>query len=635
MIRTIRILHVEDNPRDAKLCHFELERAGFGVQADIVATSEDFLAALDSATYDIVLADYRLPGWCGLDALAILRERGRETPFILVTGTIGEELAVESIKKGAADYILKDRLARLSLAVERAIAEVATLQERRKAEENRNLLASIVESSDDAIIGIAPDETILTWNSGASRIYRCRTEEMLGKPFGALFAPDAIAPLQAAMKAIARGEGVARYETQGKTRDGRLIEVAVSLSPIHPAGASAIIRDTTEQKQRQKEFFAAQKMEAIGRLAAGVAHDFNNLLTVVTGYCGILLGHFREEDPLYEGISEIAKASDRAIGLTRQLLAFSRKQVLQPRVLDLNTIVADMDRMLRRLIGEDIDLVTLLAPNLGAVNADPGQIEQVIMNLAINARDAMPKGGKLTIDTVDAEVQEVITHRRLKMPAGSYVVLSVTDTGSGMTPEIQERIFEPFFTTKNPGEGTGLGLSTVYGIVEQSGGTILVYSELGIGTTFRVYLPRVQRAAAPADVLKPAPPPRGSETILVVEDEDAVRALLCSILQKQGYVLLRARNGAEGLLVCEKYAGKIDLMMTDVIMPSMNGSDLAERLRSVRPGMRVLFMSGYTDAAIMHHGVLSAGAAFIEKPFTMQAVARKVREVLDAVAPVG
>jgi PAS domain S-box-containing protein len=632
--KRLRLLHLEDNIRDAKLCRTQLERAGFKVHADVVSTPDEFLNALRSDRYDMVLADYRLPGWSGLDALESLKKEGQEIPFILVTGTVGEQVAVECIKKGATDYILKDRLARLSVAVERALEEVSSVQMRRKAEQNRDLLASIVETSDDAIIGVALDGTILSWNRGAGRMYKYEAEEIQGRTLPVLFAPETLDRLREALITVVQGQNVEQYETRGKTRDGAFLEVAVTLSPIRdPAGvltgASAIMRDITEQKCLQREFFAAQKMEAIGRLAAGVAHDFNNLLTVVTGYCGMLLAPLKEHDPLHEEISEINKAAERAASLTRQLLAFSRKQVLRPRVLDLNSIVAEMDRMLRRLIGEDVDLVTVLDPHLGSVSADPGQIEQVIMNLAVNSRDAMPQGGKLIIETANMDLAEAVTRRHMKIAPGSYVTLAVTDTGTGMDAETQARVFDPFFTTKAQGEGTGLGLSTVYGIVTQSGGTVQLYSEPGHGSTFKVHLPRVQKAHAHADAPCSVAPSGGSEKILVVEDEDAVRSLICSILQRQGYTVLRAKNGGEALLACERHSGTIDLMITDVIMPSMSGDDLAARLNTVRPEMKVIFMSGYTDSAIVHHGVLANGTAFLEKPFTPQAVARKVREVLD------
>ena len=616
------------------MCH-HLNKAGFDVEADVVTGPEEFVSAVRSIAYDVILADYRLPGWSGMAALEALKHEGRNIPFILVTGTVGEETAVDCIKSGATDYILKDRLGRLSFAVERAMAETAARGERQRADKLRDLLVSIVESSDDAIIGIALDGRVLSWNGSATRIFEYAPDQVQDLALARLFTSDGLHQLHGNLETVRRGESVSRYETRGLTKNGKIIEVAVTIVPIRtPNGAleagAAIIRDISDQKQLEKELFLSQKMEAVGRLAAGVAHDFNNLLTVVTGYSSLLLSGLQEHDPTYTDIVEINKAGERAASLTRQLLAFSRKQVLQPQVLDLNKIVDDMDRMLRRMIGEDIALLVLLDPTVGCVKADSGQIEQVIMNLAVNARDAMRNGGKLIIETHNVDLQETLTRRHLDIPPGRYVTLVVTDTGVGMDASTQARIFEPFFTTKAQGEGTGLGLSTAYGIVQQSGGTIMVYSELGHGTTFKIYLPRVEESAAPPSSPVTIRYPRGSETILVVEDEEAVRTLVCSILQKQGYTVLRACNAAEALGMSKQHNSRIDLMISDVIMPQMGGSELAERMKLLRPEMQILFISGYSDNAIAHQGILKPNTAFVEKPFEPHVLAAKVRSILDA-----
>jgi PAS domain S-box-containing protein len=630
----LRVLFIEDNPRDVKLLSHHLERAGFDLHADLVTTSDEFLTAVRSTTYDVILADYRLPGWSGMSALEALQKEGKEIPFILVTGTIGEEIAVDCIKKGATDYILKDRLGRLSFAVRRALAETAVREERCRADKARDLLVSIVESSDDAIIGIALDGTVLSWNRGATRIYGYASEEMQGNPIYALFTGDGLDQLHENMKTLRSGERVNRYETRGLTKHGKTTEIAVTISPIRTIdgrlqGASAIIRDISDQKQLERELFLSQKMEAIGRLAAGVAHDFNNLLTVITCYSSLLLNELDEQDPSYAEISEINKAGQRAASLTRQLLAFSRKQVLQPQVLDLNSVVDDMDRMLRRVIGEDIELIVIRDQKMGSVKADPGQIEQVIMNLAVNARDAMRTGGKLILEISNVDLQETLTRRHIDIPPGSYVALAVTDTGTGMDPETQVRIFEPFFTTKDQGQGTGLGLSTVYGIVQQSGGWIMVYSEIGHGTTFKIYLPRVEESPTRPSLDPVIGYPRGWETILVVEDEDSVRALVCSILQKQGYTVLQASDAIEAAHISAQRNDTIDLMITDVIMPSISGSELAAQLKLLRPSMHVLFMSGYSDNAIAHQGILKPDTSLLEKPFEPHALVAKVREILN------
>jgi CheY-like chemotaxis protein/two-component sensor histidine kinase len=372
-------------------------------------------------------------------------------------------------------------------------------------------------------------------------------------------------------------------------------------------------------------------MEAVGQLAGGVAHDFNNLLTVITGYSDLMLRRLDNESPFRSSLEEIKKAGERAASLTRQLLAFSRKQVLQPKVLQLNAIVADVDKMLRRLIGEDIDSLTLLEPSLGRIMADPGQIEQVILNLAVNARDAMPTGGKITIETANIFLNEEYARKHVAVQSGWYVMLAVSDTGCGIDAETQVRMFEPFFTTKEQGKGTGLGLSTVYGIVKQSGGNIRVYSELGKGTTIKIYLPRIDEVIESNEAHgAPAELPQGRETVLVTEDEEQVRQMIRMILEMNGYHVLETGGGEEALAIYKEHEGQIDLVMTDVVMPQMSGRELAQSLEVLHPGIKVLYMSGYTDDAIVRHGLLDHEIAFLQKPFTPDALMRKVREVLDA-----
>ncbi len=389
--------------------------------------------------------------------------------------------------------------------------------------------------------------------------------------------------------------------------------------------------DVTEQRQAEEQLRLSQRLEAVGRLAGGVAHDFNNLLSVIISYADFAFESLRDPDPVREDIREIQKAGRRAETLTRQLLAFSRKQVLEPIVLNLNKIILDVETMLRRVLGEDIEIVPRLKEDVGTVQADPGQVEQVIMNLAVNARDAMPRGGKLTIETRDVDLDDLCAAQHAGVPPGSYVLLSVSDTGEGMDAGTREHIFEPFFTTKEKGKGTGLGLATVYGIVKQSGGNICVYSEVGHGTTFQVYLPRVDGAITATRRRPPSIAAAGCETVLIVEDEDAVRKLAERILRSTGYHVLSAGSGGDALLLCEKCVGAIDLLLTDVIMPQMSGRALAERLTKLTPNLRVVYMSGYTDDAIVHHGVLEPGMHFIGKPFSAADLAKKVRDVLDEV----
>ncbi len=417
--------------------------------------------------------------------------------------------------------------------------------------------------------------------------------------------------------------------------DGSLRRIRETIVPIADERGmvfrlDGIASDVTNERRLEEQFRQAQKMEAVGRLAGGVAHDFNNLLTVITSYSELLLGDLESTDPRREDLEEIRKAAAGAAGLTRQLLAFSRQQVLEPRVLDLNEIVSGAGKMLQRLIGEDVALVTVLAPDLGAVKADPGQLEQVIMNLAVNARDAMPQGGKLTIETTNVDLDVTYTMEHTAVSPGPYVLLTVSDTGVGMDEETQRRIFEPFFTTKQTGTGTGLGLATVYGIVKQSGGFIWVYSEPGHGTTFKIYLPRVDE---PAEAEQRGTTPQyvhGTETVLLAEDAGPLRAVARQILKREGYTVLEAPDGKSALEGAAAHDGPIHLLITDVIMPEMSGRQLAERLKQQRPELKVLFVSGYTDDAIIRHGVLEPGIAFLQKPFSPELLARKVREVLDS-----
>jgi two-component system cell cycle sensor histidine kinase/response regulator CckA len=429
------------------------------------------------------------------------------------------------------------------------------------------------------------------------------------------------------------------FETKRYTKDGDLLDISISASRYHdhdgcPLGMLVILSDITERKRLEEQLRQSAKMEAIGRLAGGVAHDFNNLLTAIIGYSDLLDQNMSDEDPDREKVVQINRAAQHAASLTRQLLAFSRKQVLEVKVLGLNEIIAQVENMLHRLIGEQIVFVTRFSQSLGKVRADPSQIEQVLMNLAVNARDAMPEGGILTIATANAILTRESSQSRDDVQPGAYVMFSVTDTGIGMDSETALRVFDPFFTTKAQGSSAGLGLSTVYGIVKQHGGHVDVESKLGKGTIFKVYLPRVEETSESIERVSQAPlQPRGKETILVVEDEDVVRELACEALQTLGYDTLNASGPEEALTLCQTYEGEIQLLLTDVVLPKMDGKSLFDRISATMPHLKVLYMSGYTDDAIVRHGVLTAGVHFLQKPFTMDGLAIKVREVLDTATP--
>ncbi len=893
----LRLLILDDDALDADLCIRELKKAGFTLRADVVDTQDGFAEKLQSRDYDLILSDFRIPTWSGIGAFRHLKESGKDIPFILVTGTLGEEAAVDLIKEGIADYILKDRLARLPLAVERALQEKSTRDERERAiqslRESEERVRLLLDSTAEAIYGInllgnctfcnasslrllgyesprdllgkqmhwlmhhtRPDGTrypveecqiytafrdgkgshvdnevlwrrdgssfpaeywsypvmrdgepigsvvtfvditarkqaeanirrerdraqqyldiadvmllaldvdgrvtlinrkgrsILGWEEHEllgrkwiDTFLPARTRDALGESFrslvagnllhsenpvltksgqermiawrntvlrddagqviGTLSSGEDVTDRRRAECELRRSEarvqqlvessiiGVAIGDLSGKLidansaflallrytrqellsgalrwdaltppefqdsdrhaveqlksvgvatpwekelirKDGTRISVLIGITALAAADGEiegvAFVLDISERKQLEQQFRQAQKMESVGRLAGGIAHDFNNLLGVIIGYSEIFEEKLDHEDPLRPKVEQIKKAGQRAALLTRQLLAFSRQQVLEPRVLNLNLVVTETLAMLRRLIGEDIELTSVPDPELGLVKADQGQIEQIILNLAVNARDAMPQGGRLRIATRNAELDEIYMRHHPPVICGSYVMLSVSDTGCGMDHATQTRIFDPFFTTKEQGKGTGLGLSTVYGVVKQSGGYIWVYSEPGLGATFKIYLPRVGGVVTPSN---PAQSDenltRGWQTVLLVEDSEPLRELAKELLEDCGYKVLEAASGDEALRVAERFEQPIHLLMTDVVMPGLDGRALARRLTCECPEMKVLFMSGYTDDVIVHHGLLDAGVALLQKPFSRADLAGKVREVL-------
>jgi two-component system, cell cycle sensor histidine kinase and response regulator CckA len=520
----LRLLQLEDNTVDAELITATLAEGGIPCRSQLVDTRQAFVAALKEGRLDLILADYSIPGFDGMTALTLARQHCPDVPFLFVSATIGEELAIDAMHQGATDYVLKQRLGRLVPSVQRALRELDDRAERKRAEE--------------------------------------------------------------------------------------------------------------ALRQSEKQFRQSQKMEAVGRLAGGIAHDFNNLLTVIMGYSQVLLTELGPQHPLRGKIDETLKAGERAATLIRQLLTFSSKQSLDPKILSLNTVVTSLESLLRRLIGEDIQLVSTLDQTNGRLRADQAQLEQVLVNLVVNARDAMPKGGTLTIETAQVELTRSPVYHLTPLLPGLYVRLAVSDTGCGMDRNTQSHIFEPFFTTKGEGKGSGLGLSTVFGIVTQCGGAIDVTSRVGHGTRFDLYFPSVESDILTTASIQPvAQPQRGTETILLVEDDPSVRTLVRDELRKLGYRVLEAKNGVEACLLATQQTGLVQLLLTDVVMPGMGGRELAQHLSVIKPDLRTLFISGYMDDIGIMAGQEEGTSSFLQKPFTPEVLARAVRNLLDVNTP--
>jgi len=627
------VLIVEDSEEDALLLVRELRRGGYEAAYQRVDSPSAVRATLERETWDLVISDYNIPGFGGLEALALVRDRALDIPFIFVSGTISEDQAVAAMKAGASDYFAKGQLKRLLPAIERELREAKGRAAKRETDER---LAKLVQHAPIGIFRSTRAGKVLSVNAALVRMLGYATA---AEVIDLDMARDVYADPAERQRLLDEHPYTDReydeMEATWKRKDGTPLHVELIGRAVRNAAGTiesyeTFVRDVTEQRRLQRELVQAQKMEAVGRLAGGIAHDFNNLLTAILGSAELALETLPAGSPEREEVDEVRKAALRAADLTRQLLAFSRQQVIAPKVLNPNDVVGGMDKMLRRLLGEDVELRAALASDLGVVKVDPSQLEQVVLNLAVNARDAMPDGGTLTIETQNIELDQQYVQGHLSAQPGPYVMLAVSDTGVGMDAGTQARIFEPFFTTKEKGRGTGLGLATVYGIVKQSGGWIWVYSEPGHGTAFKVYFPRVAAVAAPATA-SVAPPTsvRGSETILVVEDDETIRNLVLKVLKGNGYTVLAAANGDEAERVAGQHRGRIHLLMTDVVLPGLSGPEVARRLVTTRTDTRVLYLSGYTNDAVLRRGVLEAGVAFLQKPFTPGVLGRKIREVLD------
>lgn len=642
MEKPLRVLFIEDSRKDAELVCGELKRGGYRVHSGRVDTESGFLTALTTETWDLIISDFSMPQFDGLRAFELFRAHEFDIPFIFVSGVMGEDRAVQAMKAGARDYILKGQLGRLNAAVDRELEEAARRRRGRetdaaKAREQRRLAVALQATGAGVFEYRIPADHRGYYDQRFASIFGLELDELPPfEQFPAWF-----------LQQVHPGDLERISKRHGDFIEGRVREYAVEFRVRHKGGGwrevtcladaaerdaagrvtdlVGVMLDRSHGTRMEEQFRQAQKMDAVGRLAGGIAHDFNNLLTVISNFGEFVLERLEPGSDVYKDMQEVLKAARRAETLTGQLLAYSRRRPVDATALNVNDLVGDVDKMLRRLLGESIELKTDLAPDLWTVRIDSGGLEQVMVNLAVNARDAMPDGGRLCLETSNADIGDEYLNSKVDILAGQYVNITVSDNGTGMDEETQARLFEPFFTTKGPDKGTGLGLATCYGIVKQARGFIWVYSEPGHGTTFRVLLPREPGQADARPEITHSEKMRGNETVLVVEDEEPVRKLVVRLLSMLGYTVLEASTGAEALEVAQSSRTPIHLLLTDVVMPGMNGPQLVNRLCVVYPHMKVLFMSGYT------RGVLGVEEqiALVQKPFAPKVLARKLREVLD------
>ena len=634
----LRILHLEDSRADAELVKERLDGDKLNTQITRVATETDFSHALQHLPFDVILADCALHGYDGFAALRVAREKAPGLPFIFVTGTLDEEMAVSGIQQGATDYVLKHELARLGLSIRRALRESREHLARTRAEEalraSENQYRLLFENNPTPVFVFAADTfEFLAINEAALRHYGYAPAQFLSLTLKDLALPEEFALFLDRLSHLPAGSGHAGI-WRHRQQDGKLSEMELTCHSLIFAGKKAWLAlafNVTERLSLEAQLRQSQKMESVGQLAGGIAHDFNNLLTVISGHAGLLLAKESLAPQIADPLKEIYEAAKRAADLTRQLLAFSRKQVLQPQAVDLNEAVNNVGKMLRRVLGEDIALELNFSPSLPCVKADLGMIEQVLLNLAVNSRDAMPKGGRLTITTTSEIVDEAHAQKNPEAATGRFVCLSFADDGCGIPPENLPRIFEPFFTTKELDRGTGLGLATVYGIIRQHQGWIEVASEIQRGTTFKIFLPASNEASG--TITTHAGEPRvigGTETILVVEDEAPLLRLIHHILESHGYKVLDCANGKSALELWGEHRKKIDLLFTDMVLPDgMTGPELAEILMASKPGLKVIYTSGYDSAKLSAGPSLREGFNFIQKPFHARKLAETVYDCLQ------
>jgi len=608
------------------------------VHLQYAPSTEDAGNQLEKGRYDLLLCGRESTDFAAFQLLRQMRQHGSRVPVIFL-GDRADKAVIEAAIAAGVRQPLSRSDPREPGKERTSISTLnAPFAERQQLESEETLrkLSRAVEQSADTVIIMNRAGVMEYVNPAFETLTGYPRHELIGQTLAMLNSEQEGLELYLEMWNTVRSGNVFRGIVMNRKKNGETLIIEKALTPLRD-GSGAIThfiatgRDITERRKLESDLQQAQKMDAIGRLAGGVAHDFNNLLLVISAYAELMLDSLAGEDPLRRNVGEIMTASRRAADLTRQLLAFGRKQMQALQVLDVNAVVGEITGMLPRLIGEDILLVFVPGQDLGKVKADPIQIEQVVMNLAANARDAMPGGGTLTIETSAMQVDESYVQRHPIVPPGDYVVLTVTDSGQGIAANHLPHIFEPFYTTKEAGKGTGLGLATVYGIVKQNAGFVWVYSELGLGTTFKVYLPRVEAVSSEARVAKPAEPcPGGGETLLLVEDEASVRRASGQFLARSGYVVLEATDGEDALRVSREHPGPVHLMITDVVMPRMGGPRLAERLAEERLDMKVLFVSGYAESTVLNHGKIDVATRFLQKPFSLNDLARKVREVLEA-----
>ncbi|MDB6168214.1 MAG: Multi-sensor hybrid histidine kinase [Verrucomicrobia bacterium] len=637
--RGLRILHLEDATADRELVCAVLADAGFACQFSYAINQREFAAALESGPFDLILSDFTLPGYDGAAALAFARSRVPEVPYIIVSGTIGIDRAVDCLKQGASDYVLKDGLGRLIPAVSRALAEVAERTQRQAAEKRFREMA---ENIRDVFWTATPDGRSLTYVSPAF-------EQVFGHPIAELVAQPALwlenvveedrPRVEAALGQLKEGNASrAEYRivrSDGTTRwiEGRGYPLRdYDQKVTHTVG---IATDITDRKQLESQLLQAQKMEAIGQLAGGVAHDFNNILTVIIGNAGLMLNAGNLSPDQEKFLKQIYTAGERAASLTRQLLMFSRKQAVNRCTLDVNKVIEEVAQMLGRLIGENIRLELILPTGVPPVVADAAMMEQILMNLAVNARDAMPKGGLLSIATKRVALDDIASYEHPARRPGDFVSIKVRDTGAGIPADVLPRMFEPFFTTKAPGDGTGLGLATVFGIVQLHEGWIEVESPPGQGASFEIFLPAVMDPlVVPVNSASPFVLRGGKETVLLVEDERPVREFAVAVLEHFGYRVLQAASGVQALEVWKWHAAKISLLLTDLVMPDgMTGVELAQRLHGEKPALRVVFTSGYSSEMASRVFALQHEIPFLQKPYVPETLSRAVRDALDKSTP--